>query len=432
MKKKGALAFLCVALCIGFLVYHNQPVSLRIGIFSGSNWNVPSLESEKIVDHVKERFEKEYPNVEVTYIMGIRKEDYSQWLAKQALNGDLCDVYMVFSSDLATFSKTGLLENLDSYIEKDPDFDASKYFSSSYQAGEFDDHQFALPYESVPTLMYVNKTLLEQEGLMIPSQDWTWHDFYEICHQVTKDIDGDGQLDQFGQYGYSWQNALASNGRTIYNEEQERVDVNTKAMKESIEFVRSLERLNEGQVVTSEMFDRGQVVFCPMKFSEYRTYKPYPWSVKKYSNFQWDCIPMPSGALGGNVSELDTLLIGMSKTSTHKKAAWELLKKFSYDETTQKELFTYSQGVSVLRTVTNAQIILDSLEDETPGADQYNLDFFPSVMENAIPIKQFYGYEPLVEVVDNELRLLISSNEMIEDGLSNLQKRIERVIESVN
>ena len=63
----------------------------------------------------------------------------------------------------------------------------------------------------------------------------------------------------------------------------------------AIEFVRKLNLLNRGQNVTSEMFDKGKVAFCPMMFSEYRTYKPYPWSVKKYSNFEWDCLPMPAG-----------------------------------------------------------------------------------------------------------------------------------------
>ena len=99
-----------------------------------------------------------------------------------------------------------------------------------------------------------------------------------------------------------------------------------------MEFTRKLEELNKGQSVNSAMFDKGMVAFCPMKFSEYRTYKPYPWRVKKYTNFEWDCIPMPAGPKGDNVSQLDTLSMGISASSSHKKLAWEFLKSLCYDQ----------------------------------------------------------------------------------------------------
>ena len=40
--------------------------------------------------------------------------------------------------------------------------------------------------------------------------------------------------------------------------------------------------------VTSAMFDEGQVAFEPMDYSDYRTYMPYPWRVKKFSGFDWE------------------------------------------------------------------------------------------------------------------------------------------------
>ena len=107
------------------------------------------------MDNAIERFEKEHVNVQIEYISGIRKEDYSEWLSQQALSGDVCDVFMVLSNDLATFADVGILENLSSFIENDPDFDESVYFFSSYQSGQVNHVQYALPYESVPTLMYV-------------------------------------------------------------------------------------------------------------------------------------------------------------------------------------------------------------------------------------------------------------------------------------
>ena len=376
-------------------------------------------------------FEKEHVNVQVEYISGIRKEDYSEWLSQQALSGDVCDAFMVLSNDLATFADVGILENLSSFIENDPDFDESVYFFSSYQSGQVNHVQYALPYESVPTLMYVNRTLLESEGIEVPKQDWTWEDFYEICARMTQDTNEDGILDQFGQFGYTWQNAIFSNGAKIFNDEGSNALLENDRVYDAIEFMRRLEKLNRGQSVTSEMFAKGQVVFCPMSFSEYRAYKPYPWSVKKYSSFEWDCIPMSAGPDGSNVSQLDTLLIGMSKNSKYKDLAWEFLKELSFNEETQKDIFRYSQGVSVLNTITDTKMIIDSLQDETPGGSDYDLGFFNSMMENAIPVKEFNGYEQAMALIDGEIKLLSINEDDIEAAIGRVEDQVDALLESV-
>lgn len=432
MKKwQLRIIFALIAVCLVLsLLYINSSKTLKIGVITGSNWGVPSPDALKIIDNAIERFEKENPNVNVEYVSGIRKEDYSEWISQQALSGDMCDVFMVISNDLATFSDVGILENLSSYIESDPSFDESVYFSSSYQSGQVNNVQYALPYESVPTLMYVNRTLLESEGIKVPDQNWTWEDFYEICEKMTKDTDGDGVLDQFGQYGYTWENAIYSNGAKIFNEEGTESLLQEDKVFDAIEFMRKLERLNKGQKVTSEMFDRGQVVFCPMSFSEYRAYKPYPWSVKKYSSFEWDCIPMPAGPSGSNVSQLDTLLVGMSRSSRNKDMAWKFLKELSFNVETQKDIFRYSQGVSVLNTITNTDMIIDSLQDETPGGSNYDLGFFNSMMENAIPIKEFNGYEQAMAIIDGEVNLLCINDEDIDTAISRIQDQVNTYLES--
>ena len=55
-----------------------------------------------------------------------------------------------------------------------------------------------------------------------------------------------------------------------------------------------LKQLNHNYNVTAKDFDMGRVAFRPFTFAEYRTYKPYPWRIKKYSTFEWDCLKMPT------------------------------------------------------------------------------------------------------------------------------------------
>lgn len=118
--------------------------------------------------------------------------------------------------------------------------------------------------------MFVNKTLLEENGIEIPNVNWTWDDFYAICEKLTVDTDDDGEIDQFGEYGYTWENALSSNGQALLDEKSMKSTLQNEDVYSAIEFVRKLNLLNRGQNVTSEMFDKGKVAFCPMMFSEYR------------------------------------------------------------------------------------------------------------------------------------------------------------------
>ena len=95
------LAGLLISLHLGvsFLVPKQGKIILTFGMFSGNQSDVPNDDCYKIIDETIKEFEKEYPNVKVKYTSGILKEDYSEWLSNQALNGALPDVFMVLPED---------------------------------------------------------------------------------------------------------------------------------------------------------------------------------------------------------------------------------------------------------------------------------------------------------------------------------------------
>ncbi len=416
--------FIIFCLAIG-IYYVQKPIVLEIGVFTGSNWDVPSPDNAKMIDHIIQEFEKTHENVKIEYTAGIVKSDYSKWISNKAVSGDLPDVFMVLSDDLSVFSDVGILDSLNSYIEDDSTFDSSAYYSSSYETGNINGVQYALPYESVPTFMFVNRTLLEENGIALPSKDWTWDDFYAICQELTKDTDGDGVVDQFGECGYTWQHAFASNGGRLFNDSGSECYLNEQENVDAIEFVRKLNGLTSGQSVNTNIFDKGSVAFCPMLFSEYRTYKPYPWSVKKYSTFEWDCIPMPSGPSGNNISQMDTLMFGINKQSMHKSLAWDFLKLVSFNEKTQSNLFKYSQGVSVLKKVSTSKTVKRYIQEDAPRGNNYNLDFFDEAMENAIVVKKFNGYDRAFSIIDSEIQRLLTTSDDVEEALLSLSDEVE-------
>ena len=413
MKKKIAL-LVGVLLCIlTFLLYKNEVdkhITLTFGIYAGSNWDVPNGNGTQIYEEAIKRFEKKYPNVKVEFTSGIQKKDYSQWLSKEMIKGTTPDVFMVQGSDLALFAGANALYNLHQFMEEDTSFKIDEYYTPSLKAGQYNDIQYALPFESVPTLMFVNKTLLQAEGIELPKNDWTWDDFYQICEKVTKDHDGDGKIDQFGVYGYDWKTAVFSNGATLFREDGTSAHINDANVVEAVTFTKKLNKLNQNATVTSQDFDEGKVVFCPMQYSQYRAYMPYPWNIKKYSNFEWDCIALPSGPSGDNISEINTLSMGISAKTKNKKYAWEFLKMLTYDETTQKSIFTYSQGVSTLKKVNESEDIIKTMLKDTPGDSSFEMRIVSDVMEKGQVQIRFNAYEDVMSMIDNEVYRIINDS----------------------
>lgn len=408
--------------------WKKQETTLTLGIFAGSNWNVPAGNGYAIVDDVIQRFEEQHPGVRVTYTSGILKRDYSEWLSEQILLGKAPDVYLILSDDFHLLSSVGALKDLKVLEEGDKTFDSSRYYPAAYEFGKAQGEQYALPFESVPTLMFVNKTLLEKEGIPVPDHDWTWNEFYTICKQVTKDTDGNGVVDQFGCYDYNWKNAVYSNNATLFDEDGKTSRFGDQKVEMAIRFVKGLNALNDGYAVTSKEFDMGRVAFRPFAFSEYRTYKPYPWSIKKYSDFEWDCIKLPAGYEGDNVSELDTLLMGMNARTKEEGLAWELLKMFCYDDQTQIKLFSDSQGVSVLKDVTESAEVVKLLNLDSPGGSELDMTLLSQVMESAIVAPKFRKYEEAMALAENEIGQILSGQKTLDNGLLVLQRDINNYL----
>ena len=405
IHKRLAAVLLVLALCLsGAGCMKNQETVLTIGVYSGSYWNTPNGNCYEILDNAIALFEQSHPGVKVEYVSGIPAADYSEWLAGKILMGTEPDLYFVLPEDFTLLVSSGALAQLDGRIAADPEFDTARYYEPCLRSGQSGGKQYALPHESVPTIMFVNKTLLEENGIPMPDNDWTWEDFYRICQQVT-DVD----KRQYGVYGYSWLDAMYSNGVSLFSEDGRSCYLSDEKVLDSIQFARRLNELNEGYSVTSRDFDEGRVAFCPLLYSEYRAYQPYPWRVKKYSAFEWDCVTMPAGPSGSNISELHTMMLGISARTRHGDLAWELCKLLSIDEDVQRALYTQSHGISPLITVAEDPELLQQIHHDIPEGSGFSPDMIQQIMGNAVVVPRFDRYSQAIIMAETAIQESASS-----------------------
>ena len=393
---RGCVIVSSVLLYVLFWYNTLKPIELTVGVYAGSYWGTSVGNMYQVLDKAIRIYEEEHPGVKVRYVSGIGKDDYSEWLAEQFMKG------------------TG----------PDEAFDLSCYYDACKNAGQMAGRQYALPYESVPTLMFVNKSLLEEYGINMPSHSWTWDDFYQICSQITEASAEGSKEKAYGVYNYSWTDMLYANDAVLFSEDGKKCYLGNLKVRDAVLFDQKLRELNNGYTVTARDFDSGRVAFRPFLFSDYKVYQPYPWRVKKYSNFEWDCVEMPAGPRGSNVCEIESTLIGMNSRTRHKEIVWDLMKLLSADEDLQKEMFSSSVGLSPLIAVAEDREVLDRLFQGVPGDKAIDREVIHDIMNTGVAAPRFRRYSQAKIMAESAVDSALESGKVLENYLTSSQHDI--------
>ena len=399
-------------------------------MFAGSNWDVANGDSYYIIDKAVKKFEAAHPGVIVHYYSGIRKRDYGEWFSEQLLRGKTPDVAMVLEDQFNKLASMGILKDLGPIIKTDGRIKSWEYFTTAWNSGMYHGSQYALPYEADFMLMAVNKTLLDRYRYKMPKNNWTWDDFYSLCRGMTIDEDGDSVLDTAGVCNYTWREAVYSNGARLFNENGNVSYFSDQKVVEAVRFMQKLTMLTGDKIFTQNDFDAGKVAFIPLSFAKYRTYISYPYKINKDMNYEWKCLTMPAGYSGNNISELDTLLIGISAHTKYEKLAFDLLETLTHDKEMQMNVCLSSQGSSAMRMLAasdTAKRILD--EDISTDNGEYKVGLLADIMNKSTLTPRFGQYKEDMVLADSAINKIINDKKDADNSLKVLQRTIQAQLE---
>ncbi|WP_319560688.1 extracellular solute-binding protein [Marispirochaeta sp.] len=424
----SAIFLLLVLTVFGVARYRNKTVILELALYSGNSWGVPQNFAyaiyDKAVEMFEERFAKEGYRVELR--TGTMYKDYSEWFAQLVLKGKEPDIFLIIEEDFTTYAAIGLLERLDKYIEKSdlsPDF----FFSNALEAGKYQGAQYSLPIYIVPSFLIINNDLFDSLGLKVDLDNWTWDQFYQLCEQITDDLDGDGAPDQFGVEGYDWHHAFYTNDKTLFNADSTQSGFNHERFSEMLRFLKKMHALNQGVLVREGMFEDGRVGFKTFNLSEFRVYGSYPYRILRYEDFDWEALPFPHGPHGSSKSKLYTVQLGMSSRSRHKDVAFEFLKFISGDEDFQYQIWEYSNMLPVNRKVFDHIYKTGIMQRD--GMRPLDRQFIESVIANSYIDPDFKKYPMIDEYITQRIFTIIAQDEDIAKGVVNLEQMINELLE---
>lgn len=414
-QKYLIIFFICIILVLLYGFWPRKIV-IRLGIYAGSRWDVPNLSTENAFDYAIKRFLKKHKNVKIVYESGIRKKEYSEWLSTKILNGQAPDVYIVPDNDFYSLVKKGALLNLNKEIN---DETRNLFYPVTLETGKIHNQIYALPFEANPVMMCVNTDLLQKENIKVPDSNWTLNDFYQICKQLKENNHG-----YYGVNGYFWEHALAAYGGDIKGKKGQ-ILIDSPTMHKALSFISELKQIDPNKNILQKDFDEGKVAFFPMTLAQYRTYKPYPYRVMKYSKLSWKCIQLPSSSKKTHATQVKTALIGVSKSSKHKKMATEFIKFLSTDVKVQQEFMNQSQGSSVLKKVVNSNLSKNKFLGNTIGTGILTLKKLDNMLNNSVSDFTFSYDNKRLERIDYLLNLAIEEGN-IDLALPSIQEEINR------
>ncbi|WP_342350586.1 hypothetical protein [Clostridium neonatale] len=120
--------------------------------------------------------------------------------------------------------------------------------------------------------------------------------------------------------------------------------------------------------------------------------------------------------------------MGINSKTKKEQLAWEFLKTLTYDEDVQKEIFKYSQGVSVLKNVTNSEEVIEELSKSTPNGSYIDMTLLNEIMESGIVSPRFRKYNSVMDMADNMINQAINDED---DNLSYLLSKLQREVNNI-
>lgn len=158
---------------------------------------------EPVHDLINASIQAKYPDVTIKleYDGAGNAEKY----ATAAAAGTMADVF--FSADLwvVQFAKNGVSLDMKPFAEADPEMDLSDIYESMLGLGTFDNQIHMLPSSLDVVTMYYNKTLFEQAGAELPTDQWTWDDAIANFKKITEiEKDENGNPMYWGLSNGTW------------------------------------------------------------------------------------------------------------------------------------------------------------------------------------------------------------------------------------
>ena len=282
------------------------------------------------------------------------------------------DVFAMDGPLFPDYQSRGVLLDLKPYIDRDG-YDLTQLADQG--VADFttaDGGQYGLPRDLNTVVLYYNKAMFDAAGIAYPDDSWDWAKLVEAGKKLTKDVDGNGTVDQWGFYTETtdmenyWSSLVWQNGGEIMNADNTQTLLGTPEAAGGIQFLQDLiykEKVMAEPALFAETGDAFEQGKAAMESNG-------SWLVPTHTaaGFDFGIAPLPKGPAGRYTSVNPTGAVVYQATKAP-DAAWEFVKYLA-SPAAQEQLMQLHASIPVSKEVLagpypssfeGAQVLADSL-----------------------------------------------------------------------
>lgn len=330
---------LCLSMCISPLtaLAADESLSGKL-VMADFSWLVEE-DRELIAE-----FNKLYPNIEVEVVSIPDDLERNDYLANQAVIGQMPDLVRSPWHEIPVDLSQGWLYPLNEFLEADDEF--FQYVSpAQYETFYYGDSIYCLPYTVGFTCIVLNLDLLDEMNEDVPAyEEWTIDEFTRLARKATTaTTSGIDHLWNFDYFLPAQMDAKLVDG--CLNEETGLVDLTSGAWIDSVNLVKELKSvpgLVANELWNDTLRNNGEIDDYEKKFGKdadavadgkvLMAWNGSTWSFGTHKNFSfnWDYYPLPFTEEVGYRSQAHNDVMMMTSATQNPEAAFALLKFLTY------------------------------------------------------------------------------------------------------
>lgn len=236
------------------------------------------------------------------------------------------DVIFMYPTALSAWVDLNALAPLDELMAGDGKVSPEDYFRAGIETFSRYGNIYGLPKDASADILFYNKAMFREQGVSMPSPDWTWDDFLSAARRLTRDTDGDGRIDVFGATQPQWDRMVLQNGGHVIS------DDGTRCLLGEPEAIEALTRWAELRIrheVTptpeSTMDTSVWRLFALKKLGMFVSMYPGVPILRRTCDFEWD-IALPPKGPARRYSTFTGSALAITRQSRNKQAAFTFVR----------------------------------------------------------------------------------------------------------
>ncbi|MGB9621532.1 MAG: ABC transporter substrate-binding protein, partial [Brevinematia bacterium] len=321
---------------------------------------------------------------------------------------------------------------LDDFVNKDAqEVNVSDFFEAPFNEFKYKGKLYGIAKDFTTLVLYYNIDLFDKYGIGYPNDNWTWDDFLNASKKLTKDLNGDGVIDQYGfvieTWANWWRNWVYANGGTFFDESGKFVlgkQPYLKANAEAIQFLADLINVHKvaPKISASRDFGGGEAMFVDGRAGMAAYGRWATLRFRDITKFKWNVAQMPKGKVR-RASTLFTVAYCIHSKTKNPELAWKLVKFLSSPQI-QKDVAESGLAIPIRKSVAYSDAFLKApaIVKNQPQVDsKVYLDALQYVTDFKRPVK----WVEIRDILDEYMQKILNNDMKAEPALKELQLDVE-------